>query len=308
MRPRAPRAAPMLFAAGLTLAAPAAAQGPDFEKVQIKTEKVAEGIWVLAGAGGNIAVSAGADGVFLVDDEWAPMTPKVKAAVAALSDRPLRFILNTHWHPDHTGGNKDLGEAGTLIVAHDNVRLRMSTDQFIEAMGMKFAPSPARALPVVTFNDAVTLHLNGDDVEAFHVPPAHTDGDAIVHFRRAGVVHMGDLFFNGMYPFVDLSSGGSFEGYIAAADRALALGEGTRIIPGHGPVGTRADLRAYRDMLVIVRDRVKPLVQAGKTPADVVAARPLADLDAKWGNGFMKPEQFLSIVVQSMAADARARR
>jgi cyclase len=301
MRPRAPRAAPMLFAAALALAAPAAAQGPDFEKVQIKTEKVAEGIWVLAGAGGNIAVSAGADGVFLVDDEWAPMTPKVKAAVAALSDRPLRFILNTHWHPDHTGGNKDLGEAGALIVAHDNVRLRMSTDQFIEAMGMKFAPSPARALPVVTFNDAVTLHLNGDDVEAFHVPPAHTDGDAIVHFRRAGVVHMGDLFFNGMYPFVDLSSGGSFEGYIAAADRALALGEGTRIIPGHGPVGTRADLRAYRDMLVTVRDRVKPLVQAGKTPAEVVAARPIADLDAKWGQGFMKPEQFLEIVAQSLA-------
>ncbi len=301
MRHRAPLAAPMLFVAATALAFPAAAQGPDFEKVQIKTEKVAEGIWVLAGAGGNIGVSAGADGVFLIDDEWAPLTPKVKAAVAAISDRPLRFILNTHWHPDHTGGNKDLGEAGALIVAHDNVRLRMSTDQFIEAMGMKFPPSPARALPVVTFNDAVTLHLNGDDVEAFHVPPAHTDGDAIVHFRRAGVVHMGDLFFNGMYPFVDLSSGGSFEGFIAAADRALALGEVTRIIPGHGPVGTRADLRAYRDMLVTVRDRVKPLVQAGKTPAEVLAARPTADLDAKWGQGFMKPEQFLEIVAQSLA-------
>ena len=299
MRPRAPLAAPVLLAA-VAFAAPAAAQGPDFEKVQIKTEKVAEGIWVLAGAGGNIGVSVGADGVFLIDDEWAPMTPKVKAAVAALSDRPLRFILNTHWHPDHTGGNKDLGEAGALIVAHDNVRLRMSSDQFIEALGMKFPPAPARALPVVTFNDAVTLHLNGDDVEAFHVPPAHTDGDAIVHFRRAGVVHMGDLFFNGMYPFVDLSSGGSFEGFIAAADRALALGEGTRIIPGHGPVGKRADLRAYRDMLVTVRDRVKPLVQAGKTPAEVVAARPTADLDAKWGNGFMKPEKFVEIVAQSL--------
>ena len=301
MRRRTPLAVPMLFAAAVVFAVPAAAQGPDFEKAQIKTEKVAEGIWVLAGAGGNIGVSAGADGVFLIDDEWAPMTAKVKAAVAAISDRPLRFILNTHWHPDHTGGNKDLGEAGALIVAHDNVRLRMSTEQFIEAMGMKFPPSPARALPVVTFNDSVTLHLNGDDVQAFHVAPAHTDGDAIVHFRRAGVVHMGDLFFNGMYPFVDLSSGGSFEGYIAAADRALALGEGTRIIPGHGPVGTRADLRAYRDMLVTVRDRVKPLVQAGKTPAEVVAARPLADLDAKWGQGFMKPEQFLEIVAKSLA-------
>ncbi len=301
MRERAPLAAPMLFAAATALAISAAAQGPDFEKVQIKTEKVAEGIWVLAGAGGNIGVSAGADGVFLIDDEWAPMTPKVKAAIAALSDRPLRFILNTHWHPDHTGGNKDLGEAGALIVAHDNVRLRMSTDQFIEALGMKFPPSPARALPVVTFNDAVTLHLNGDDVEAFHVPPAHTDGDAIVHFRRAGVIHMGDIFFNGMYPFVDLTSGGSFEGFIAAADRALALGEGTRIIPGHGPVGTRADLRAYRDMLVTVRDRVKRLVQAGKTPAEVVAAHPLADLDAKWGQGFMKPDQFVEIVAKSLA-------
>jgi len=301
MRERAPLAAPMLFAAATALAISAAAQGPDFEKVQIKTEKVAEGIWVLAGAGGNIGVSAGADGVFLIDDEWAPLTPKVKAAIAALSDRPLRFILNTHWHPDHTGGNKDLGEAGALIVAHDNVRLRMSTDQFIEALGMKFPPSPARALPVVTFNDAVTLHLNGDDVEAFHVPPAHTDGDAIVHFRRAGVIHMGDIFFNGMYPFVDLTSGGSFEGFIAAADRALALGEGTRIIPGHGPVGTRADLRAYRDMLVTVRDRVKRLVQAGKTPAEVVAAHPLADLDAKWGQGFMKPDQFVEIVAKSLA-------
>jgi len=301
MRHRAPLAARILFAAATALAVPAAAQGPDFEKVQIKTEKVAEGIWVLAGAGGNIGVSAGADGVFLIDDEWAPMTPKVKAAIAALSDRPLRFILNTHWHPDHTGGNKDLGEAGALIVAHDNVRLRLSTDQFIEALGMKFPPSPARALPVVTFNDAVTLHLNGDDVEAFHVPPAHTDGDAIVHFRRAGVIHMGDIFFNGMYPFVDLTSGGSFEGFIAAADRALALGEGTRIIPGHGPVGTRADLRAYRDMLVTVRDRVKRLVQAGKTPAEVVAAHPLADLDAKWGQGFMKPDQFVEIVAKSLA-------
>jgi len=307
MRKRIVVAVPMLLLL-LAAASRSSAQGPDFEKVQIKTEKVAEGLWVLAGAGGNIGVSAGADGVFLVDDEWAPMTPKVKAAVAAISDRPLRFILNTHWHPDHTGGNKDLGEAGVLIVAHDNVRVRLSTDQFIEAMGMKFPPSPAKALPVVTFNDAVTLHVNGDDVNAFHVAPAHTDGDAIVHFRRAGVVHMGDIFFNGMYPFVDLSSGGSFEGFIAAADRALALGEGTRIIPGHGPVATRADLRAYRDMLVTVRDRMKPLVQAGKTAAEVVAARPTADLDAKWGQGFMKPEKFVEIVAQSLAAETRARR
>jgi cyclase len=299
-----------LVAAASAVAAPAAAQGPDFEKVQLRTEKVGEGVWALmSGAGGNIGVSAGADGVFLVDDEWAPLTPKVKAAVAAISDRPLRFILNTHWHPDHTGGNENLGEAGVLIVAHDNVRRRMSADQFIEAFGMKVPPSPEKALPVVTFDNAVTLHVNGDDIQAFHVPPAHTDGDAIVQFRRADVIHMGDLFLAGMYPFVDLTSGGSFEGLIAAADRALALaGEKTRIIPGHGPLATRADLRAYRDMMVTVRDRLKPLVQAGKTAAEISAAKPTADLDAKWGAGFLKPDQFVDIVARSLARDPSPRR
>jgi glyoxylase-like metal-dependent hydrolase (beta-lactamase superfamily II) len=280
------------------------AQGPDFEKTQIRTEKVAEGVHVLMGAGGNIGVSAGADGVFLIDDEWAPLTAKVKAAVAALSDRPIRFILNTHWHPDHSGGNENLGEAGALLVAHDNVRRRMSTEQFIELMGMKVPPAPPKALPVVTFDQAVTLHLNGDEIHAFHVPPAHTDGDAVVHFRRANVVHMGDLYFTGMYPFVDLSSNGSFEGVIAAADRVLALvDDRARIISGHGPVGSRADLKAYRDMMATVRDRVKPLVQAGRTAEQIAAARPTADLDARWGQGFMKPDVFLAIVVQSLTRD-----
>lgn len=280
------------------------AQGPDFEKTQIRTEKVSEGVHVLMGAGGNIGVSTGPDGVFLIDDEWAPLTAKVKAAVAALSDRPIRFILNTHWHPDHSGGNENLGEAGALLVAHDNVRRRMSTEQFIELMGMKVPPAPPKALPVVTFDQAVTLHLNGDEIHAFHVPPAHTDGDAVVHFRRANVVHMGDLYFTGMYPFVDLSSNGSFEGVIAAADGVLALvDERARIISGHGPVGSRADLKAYRDMMATVRDRVKPLVQAGRTAEQIAAARPTADLDAQWGQGFMKPDVFLGIVVQSLTRD-----
>jgi len=292
----------------LTVARPLAAQGPDFEKAQVTTEKIAEGVWVLMSVGGNIGVSAGPDGVFLVDDQYAPLTPKVRAAVAAISDRPIRFVVNTHWHGDHTGGNKDHGEAGALILAHDNVRRRMSTEQFLEAFNMKVPPSPEKALPVVTFDSSVTLHINGDDLSAVHVPPAHTDGDSIVQFRRADVVHMGDLYFNGMYPFIDTSTGGSLEGMIAAADRGLALvGEKTRIIPGHGPVSGRAELRAYRDMLVAVRDRVKPLVQAGRTAAEVMAAKPTADFDAKWGGGFLKADQFLGIVVQSLAADAKKR-
>jgi cyclase len=180
----------------------------------------------------------------------------------------------------------------------------LGTEQFIELMGMKVPPAPPRALPVVTFDRAVTLHLNGDEIHAFHVPAAHTDGDAVVHFRRANVVHMGDLYFSGMYPFVDLSSNGSFEGVIAAADRVLALvDDRARVISGHGPVGSRADLKAYRDMMATVRDRVKPLVQGGRTAEQIAAARPLADLDARWGQGFMKPDVFLGIVVKSLTRD-----
>ena len=284
---------------------PAPAQQPDFSKVEVRAEKLAEGVYMLSGYGGNIGVSAGPDGVFLIDDQYAPLTPKIKAAVAAISPQPVRFVLNTHWHFDHTGGNENLGGSGALIVAHDNVRKRMSVDQFIEAFGMKVPASPAVALPVVTFSETVTFHLNRDEIHAYHVPPAHTDGDSIVVFRKADVVHMGDLFFNGLYPFIDVSSGGSLEGMIAAADAALGkIGESTRIIPGHGPAARRADLVAYRDLLVAVRDKVKPLVAAGKTLAEVQAARPTAQWDEKWGQGFLKPEQFVAIVYASLGGKA----
>jgi cyclase len=279
---------------------PAAAQ--NFDEVEIESQKLAEGVYMLTGAGGNIGVSAGADGVVLIDDQYAPLTDKIRAAVAKLDEHPIRFVLNTHWHGDHTGGNENLGRTGAVLVAHENVRQRMSVEQLIEAFGRSVPASPPAALPVVTFTRDVTFHLNGDELYAFHVERAHTDGDTIVHFRRADVVHMGDTLFNGMYPFIDISSGGSIDGVIAAADAVLAIaGPQTRIIAGHGPLAGRAELTAYRDMLRSVRERVEPLRTAGKTRDEVVAAKPTEDLDGKWGGGFIDGDRFVSFVYDSLA-------
>jgi glyoxylase-like metal-dependent hydrolase (beta-lactamase superfamily II) len=278
-------------------------QEPDWNAVQVKSEKLADGVYVLTGMGGNIGVSTGEDGVFLIDDQYAQLTDKVRAAVASVSKEQVRFLLNTHWHGDHTGGNENLGKTGVVIVAQENVRKRMSVDQFIAAFNQKTPAAPHVALPVVTFADAVTFHLNGDEELCFHVPPAHTDGDAVVQLKKANVVHMGDTFFNGMYPFIDLSSGGSFEGMIGAAEKVLSLVDAnTRIIPGHGPVADKAALSAYRDMLVKVRDRVKPLVAKGKSLDEVKATKPTEDLDAKWGGGFLKADMFLAVVYESLKA------
>jgi len=271
------------------------------DTTRIQTIPVAKGVYMLLGNGGNIGVSAGEDAVFLVDDQFAPLTQKIIDAVKAISDTPIRFLLNTHWHFDHTGGNENFGKVGVVIVAHDNVRQRMSVEQFMARMNRRFPPSPKAALPVVTFSEMVTFHLNGDDIHAVHVKNAHTDGDALVHWVNANVIHMGDTFMNGFYPFIDIGSGGSINGLITAITAAMSyVNDGTKIIPGHGPLAVKADLVAYRDMLVGVRDAVQRLVAQKKTLEQVLAANPTAPWDDKWGRGFMKPADFLTTVYESL--------
>ena len=287
------------FLAALALTQAALAQ--DFSKVEIKTHKLSDTLYMLVGAGGNLGVSIGDDAVFVIDDQYAPLVPKIQAAIAALSPKPVRFVLNTHFHGDHTGGNEALGQAGALIVAHDNVRRRMNSEQFISFVSARVPPSPKAALPVVTVPGEIRFHLNGDEIHAFHVPRAHTDGDLIVHFSKGDVVHMGDVYFRGMYPFIDTSSGGTADGVIAAADRVLAMStDKTRIIPGHGPLASKADLQAYRDMLATVTQRIKTLRRDGKSDEQIRAAAPSADFDAAWGGGFIKPERFVQMMLDAV--------
>ena len=293
-------AAALLAAGGALLpTTPVAAQ--DFSQVQIKTTPLRENTYLLTGAGGNMVASTGPDGTFLVDDQYAPLSARISEALGKIGRLPVRFIINTHWHFDHTGGNEAFGQSGSVILAHDNVRQRMSTEQFIAAFDRKIPASPQGALPVITFTQGVTLHLNGDTIEVVHVANAHTDGDALVRFRKANVLHMGDTMFNGGYPFIDLSSGGSIDGLLAAHARALELADGqTIIIPGHGAQTDRATLVAYRGMLQQARDRIAALKAQGKTRDEVVAAAPTAEWDATFGTGFIKPAQFIGFVYDSV--------
>ena len=298
------RAASALLAL-LLASAPAQAQEDNFAAVQIKTQQVAEGIYMLTGEGGNIGVSVGADGVFMIDDQFAPLSEKIKAAVAALSDQPIRFLINTHWHYDHTGGNELFAADGVIIVAHHNVRKRMAVDTEIAAFGSLIPASPKAALPVLTFNDNLTLHLNGDEARVIHYKNSHTDGDSLIHFVNANVIHTGDLWFNGVYPFVDISSGGTVSGALKTVKSILALvDDNTRIIPGHGPLGDKQALRDYLAMLETVSGRMAKLIAAGKSIDEIVALKPNADYDEAWGKDLLKPDMFLRILYDLQRAES----
>lgn len=266
----------------------ALAQQPE---VTIKVEQIAPGVAVLFGQGGNIGLSYGEDGNVLIDDQFAPLTPKILAAVATVDPDPVKFLINTHWHGDHTGGNENLGKAGAVIMAHDNVRVRMAAGG-VSGAGTSGArsitPSPAIALPVVTYADGLSLHVNGDEIRTVHVHNAHTDGDSFVMWKKANVVHMGDLFMTqGSMPYVDLGSGGNVRGFVAAADKVLAMTNAeTKIIPGHGPMATRADLQAWRNMIADVIAKVEVGIKTKKTLAQIQAMKPAARYE--------KPGTFIS--------------
>jgi cyclase len=277
------------------------AQNNDYAKVEVKSSPLRGSTHMLTGAGGNIVASVGSDGTFIVDDQFAPLTEKIRKSLEAISNQPVRFVMNTHWHGDHTGGNENFGKSGAVIVAHDNVRKRMSTEQFMKALNRKVVASPAAALPIVTFTQNMSFHLNGDTIRVKHVADAHTDGDALVKFEQANVLHMGDTFFNGGYPFIDISSGGSIGGLLSAINAGLALcDESTIVVPGHGVRTDRKGLQAYGDMLKGHRDQIATLKAEGMTIEQVIAAKPTAANDEKYGKGFIKSEQFIRFIYETL--------
>ena len=278
--------------------------------VKIETVNLAPGIYMLVGRGGNIGLSVGRDGAAIIDDQFADMVPKIRAAVALVAETPVEFVINTHLHGDHTGGNDAFGAAGAVIIAHDNVRKRLGTDQVNPSTNQPIPKRAREALPVVTFADSATLHFNDETLEFTHVPNAHTETDIVIRFRNANIVHMGDLFVGG-FPFIDGNTGGTFDGLIKAHETVLAsIDDNTRVIRGHGPLGNKAELQAFHDMLVVVRDRVAKLVKAGKTQEQVVEARPTREFEEKYGGANFNAAQWIgrAYVDQKRALEMRRRK
>jgi glyoxylase-like metal-dependent hydrolase (beta-lactamase superfamily II) len=277
-----------------------------FNAAPIKAEQLADNVTMFSGPGGSVVVLNGPDGKFVVDTFVAPAWPRLKTALDGLGNAPVRYAIDTHWHFDHADNNAPLHAAGATVLAHDNTKARMSEAHDLPVLyrgadgtlsGLHFDPSPTDALPQQTFADSYTLHANGETLALQHFAPAHTDTDIYVHFQEANVIQMGDVFFNGMYPYIDAGTGGSITGTIAAVDSILSLADtDTKIVAGHGPVGNKADLTTFRDLLITSRDRVQKLKAEGRSALEAVAAKPFADLDAVWGRGIINGDQFVQVV------------
>lgn len=276
-------------------------QQPDFARAEIRTEKAAGSVYVLYGVGGNIGASAGPDGVLIVDDQFAPLADKIRAALKPLSPGPLRFVLNTHFHFDHTHANPVFGREA-LIVAHANVRRKLSAD--VVVLGQTYKALPKEGLPVVTYDTTLSIHFNGEEVRVVHFPAGHTDGDSIVFFTGSNVIHMGDHFFAGRFPFVDVDNGGSVEGVTRNVAEVIARAPaGVRIIPGHGPLSTVEDLRAYHSMLAETTELVRARLRAGRT-LEQAKAEGLPDRWKEWGTGFVNTQQWIETVYRSLQQNA----
>jgi len=285
----------------LTFPLTAAAQ-TDFSKVEIKATKVNGNVYMLEGAGGNIGVSVGDDGILIVDDQFAPLADKIRAALKGIADKKLRFILNTHWHGDHTGGNVAFGPEAP-IIAHDNVRKRLATEQKSAVFNRTTPASPREALPVITFNQSLSVHFNGEEIRAIHYPQGHTDGDSVIFFSASNVVHLGDDFFAGRFPFVDLESGGSVAGLIKNIGEIIGkIPEGAKLIPGHGPISTLDDLKSYHRMLQQTTNIVRQKIASGKT-LDQIKSEGLPAEWAPWGTGFIKTDLWVETIYKSLTAN-----
>jgi glyoxylase-like metal-dependent hydrolase (beta-lactamase superfamily II) len=277
-----------------------------FNAVPMETQKLADNVTMFDGPGGAVTVLNGPDGKFIVDSFVAPAWPRLKEALDDLGSAPVKYVIDTHWHFDHTDNNAHLHAAGATVLAHENTKKRMSEPHDLPVLyrgpdgalsGLHFDPSPAEALPQQTFATSYQMQANGETLALQHVAPAHTDSDIYVHFQKANVISMADLFFNGMYPYIDPGTGGNINGMIAAADKILSLADNdTKIVAGHGPLGNKADLTKSRDMLIISRDRVEKLKSTGKSALEAVAEKPFADLDSAWGQGIINSDQWVQIV------------
>ncbi|MBA6155452.1 MBL fold metallo-hydrolase [Tenacibaculum sp. S7007] len=269
-------------------------------EVKIRSQKVADNIYMLQGQGGNIGVFVGDDGVFMIDDQFAPLSKKIIDKIKEITDKPLSYLINTHWHGDHTGGNENMKKEGFLIISHENVRKRMSTNQVVR--GRKKKASSKEALPVITFTDDMMFHINNEDVLVSHVHNAHTDGDSHIYFTKSNVIHMGDTYFQGKFPFIDLDSGGSIDGYIASIDKVLMIADNeTKIIPGHRSLSNKEELKVYKKMLVTLRDRVQKAIDAGKTLEEVTNDSSITkEYKKEYGGWFISAKEMRTTIYKSL--------